>query len=119
MTFAWLNYQTDTGFNYPFVPLNVFQISDISSEDSPLLLLPIDDVKNATQIDSFCNVPGLTYRKIKLFLSDESVYEINYYKPFSENLFDWLSSSIKVRAFELTGETIKYSRLRKMLDRGQ
>ena len=118
MVKVWSNYITDTNYNYPFVSVNTTQISNISREESPLLILPDNDIKASTEIDTSCNVPQLTYRKIRFFFSDESIYEINYYKPFSQDLFNWLTNSISVRAFEFIGEQIKYSRLRKMLDRG-
>ena len=117
MVQVWSNYLTDTNYNYPFVPINIKRIGDISREDSPLLILPNNDFLTSADIKTPCNVPQLTYRKIRFFFSDESVYEINYYRPFSANLFDYLSASISVRAFEFIGESIKYSRLIKMLNR--
>lgn len=117
MTKVWRNYITDTNYNYSFVPVNIRQISELNRDVSPLLVLPQNDIDNSVEIDSSCNVPGLTYRKIRLFFSDESIYEINYYRPFTQDLFNWLSNSISVRAFELIGEQIRYSRLIKMLNR--
>lgn len=117
MVLAWSNYITDTNYNYPFVPVNIRQISDLNRDDSPVLVLLPDDINNSIDIDITCDVPQLTYRRIRFFFSDESIYEINYYRPFSRALFDYLSSSISVRAFEFIGEQIKYSRLRKMLNR--
>lgn len=118
MVLTWSNYLTDTGYNYPFIPVNIRQISTINRDNSPLLVLPNNDILVSTELDTSCDVPQLTYRKIKFFFSDESIYEINYYRPFTRELFNWLSNSISVRAFEFIGEQIKYSRLIKMLNRG-
>jgi hypothetical protein len=118
MTQIWSNYVTDTGYNYPFIPVSIKQISEINRDESPLLILPISDKQLAINLDSACAVPQLTPRKIKLYFSDDSIYEINYPRVFSRDLFNHLSASLSVRAFEFIGETIKYSRLIKMLNRG-
>jgi hypothetical protein len=115
---VWTNYTTDTGFNYPFIPVSIKQISEISREESPLLALPTTDRELAIELDFSCAIPQLIPRKIKIYFSDDSIYEINYYQVFNQVLYDFLSTRIGVRAFEFIGENIKYSRLIKMLNRG-
>ena len=118
MVLTWKNYQTDLGYNYPFVPISVRRISQINRDTSPLLVLPANDQLQIQQVDYPCSVPQLTPRKIKLYFSDDSIYELSYYRTFTQDLFDDLSASISVRAFEFIGENIRYSRLIKMLNRG-
>lgn len=83
-----------------------------------MLILPVVDRQLLIEFDSFCSVPQLIPRSIKLYFADDTIYQINYPRVFSAPLFNWLSSSISIRAFEFIGETIKYSRLIKMLNRG-
>jgi len=113
---VWQQYTTDIGRIYPFIPVNIRQLSNIGRDESPLLILPESDRNFAFEFNSFCPIKGISFRKIKVFFSDDSVYEFNYYRPFSLDLFHHLSSSISVRAFEFIGEEIRHSRLRRMLD---
>ena len=112
---VWTQYITDIGRIYPFIPVAIQQISDLYREDSPLLILPETDRDFVVDFNSSCSVKELTPRKITLFFSDDSVYQFNYYRPFDATLFNWLSNSISVRAFEFIGEEIRYSRLRRIL----
>lgn len=112
---VWTSYQTDTGRIYPFLPVSIAQIGESRTDINLLTLLPIN---NYREIKTGCSVPGLIPRSIKLYLSDDSSYQLNYPEPFSQALFNSLTTAINVRSFELIGEQIKYSRLIKMLNNG-
>lgn len=114
---VWRNYLTDSNFSYPFVSVRLTQLNEIIRDDSPLLELPTTDQNATVEIDSPCDVRGITQRRIRLFFTDESIYELNYYKPFDLSLFNWLTANDNVRAFQLIGEQIRHFRLRKMFDR--
>lgn len=118
MVQVWSAYFTDTGFTYPFLPVSISLKTDITSDINILSLLPVLIQNQVLDINHPCSVPNLTARSIKLFLSDDTSYQLNYPVPFDQQLFNSLSASIRVRAFELVGENIKYSRLQRMLNRG-
>ena len=115
---VWQSYLTDTGFTYPLLPVSIVLKSQITSDIDILSLLPVTIQNQVLNINKPCSVPNLIPRSIKLFLSDDSRYELNYPVPFDQQLFNSLSAAIAVRAFELVGENIKYSRLQRMLNRG-
>ncbi len=118
MVAVWQVYQSDLGLTYPMLGINLTNLGEIVTEIDLITLLPTTIVEQKIEVKSNCFVPGLTPRLIKLYLSDDSNYQLNYPLPFDQQLFNSLSASIAVRAFELVGETIKQSRLRKMLNRG-
>ena len=115
---VWQSYLTDTGFTYPLLPVSIVLKTEITSDIDILSLLPVATQNLVLDISKPCSVPNLIPRSIKLFLSDDSSYQVNYPLPFNQQLFNSLSASITVRAFELVGENIKYSRLQRMLNRG-
>ncbi len=63
-----------------------------------------------------CGVPGLVKRKIRIFAADSAEFEIDYWQPFNQNLFDYLATNSDVAGFEFIGERLKYFRLKKALD---
>ena len=79
-------------------------------------MLPNLDLLELVEVKYPCSVQALTPRMIKIFASDEAQFLISYWQPFNQALFDHLTASIQVRAFEFIGERIKYSRLQRMLD---
>ncbi|MEO0934205.1 MAG: hypothetical protein AAFY21_10770, partial [Cyanobacteria bacterium J06641_2] len=91
MTQIWQSYQTDLGNVYPFQPLNIRQLSNNNRANSPLLILLASDLDNLIEFNGNCSIKGLIHRKIKVFFSDDTVYEFNYYRPFSNELFLHLS----------------------------
>jgi hypothetical protein len=44
MSLVWTNYSTDTGFNYPFIPVSIERISELEREESPMLALPTTEI---------------------------------------------------------------------------
>lgn len=120
MASLWQQYRTDTGAIFPFVPLGIVQLNEgeIVSNFSPLSALPPDDLNGIVELETACNVPDMTYRQIILYASDGGQFRINYYLPFSDTLFARLSGIIALQAFELIGERIRYSRLKRIINRG-
>lgn len=118
MVLVWRDYRTDIGNTYPFLPLSVRQLNQVSTDIEPLNLLTVADAQNIIEIDKACSVPGLSSRQIIIFASDDAIFAIDYYRPFNQTLYNQLSSSLQVRAFEFVGEKIKYSRLRRMITGG-
>ena len=112
----WQFYRTDAGRMYPFYAVSARQVNDISTNLNPLDLLPSNDLTQLINFSNPCSVPGLTPRKIMLYAVDGAQFLINYWQPFNQNLFDFLTLNIDVAAFEFIGERIKYGRLRRMLD---
>ncbi len=118
MVAVWQIYQSDLGLTYPMLTVNIINSGEIVTDIDLFTLLPTAVINQKLEVKSSCLVPDLTPRKIRLYLSDDSIYELSYPISFDSQLFNNLSNSINVRAFELIGETIRYSRLRRMLNRG-
>lgn len=115
---VWSIYQSDLGLTYPLLAVNIRNNAEIVTDIDLFSLLPENVENSIIKVKSGCSVPGLIPRKIKLYLSDDSQYELNYPMPFNQELYDDLAASISVRAFEFVGERINQSRLRRMLNRG-
>ena len=118
MVAVWQVYQSDLGLTYPMLGINLINLGEIVTEIDLITLLPTIIVEQKIEVKSSCFVPGLTPRKIKFYLSDDSIYELSYPITFDQQLFNSLSAAIVVRAFELIGERINQSRLKRMLNRG-
>lgn len=112
---VWLSYQSDLGRVYPVIGVNLRPLTEIETEADIFNLI---GNTNLGDLDNPCEVPDLIYRTIKLYLSDDSIYQVVYPQPFNADLFDRLSTSLSVTAFEFIGEKIKYSRLKRMLNFG-
>lgn len=114
----WQSYQTDLGRIYPFYPVNLFQVNSeaIESSINPLNLLPSIPLSNLIDFSNPCTVPGLKARQIYLVSSDGAEFRFNYFQPFDQTLYNHLMASLQVTAFQFIGESIKDSRLRKMLN---
>lgn len=116
MVQVWRAYATDLGRIYPMYPLSLQQINDVSSSVNALDLLPNAIGSELIEVNNPCSVSGLTARKIALFTSDGARFLINYPRPFSQNLADYLTANLAITAWEFIGERIVDGRLRRMLD---
>ena len=95
--------------------MSVRQLNEVSTDIDPISLLPVADEFNTKEVKNSCAVPGLTPRSIIIYGSDDAQFLLTYPRPYSQNLYDHLASQLQIRAFELVGERIKYSRLKRML----
>lgn len=116
MVLAWRSYQSDLGRAYPMFNLALGQINEVSSNADVLALLPNAIALNLIETKNTCGVDGLTARSLILWLNDGGQFRLNYPQPFSQNLADYLTTSIQVTAWEFVGERIKYGRLKRMLE---
>ena len=112
----WRSYRSDIGRVYPFYAVSVRFINDISTTIVPLDLLPPTDLNETLEFSNPCGVPGLTPRQLRLVDSNGAEFLLNYWQPFNQTLFDYLTNHLDVAAFEFIGERVKYGRLRKMLE---
>ena len=113
---VWKQYTSDLDRAYPMYALSVFQTNDVSTTFDIVELLPDFIKSQLIEINSACGVDGLTPRKLSLYTSDGANFLLNYPRPFTQDLIDYLTRNINVAAFELIGEKTKYSRLQRMLD---
>lgn len=113
---VWRSYITDMGRAYPMFALSILQENEVSTNIEPLDLLPSDDKNQIIEVKHSCLVKGLTPRKIRIYAVDGARFLINYYRPFNQNLQDFLIANLSISAYELIGERIKYGRLKRMLD---
>lgn len=120
MILVWRDYRSDTGAIYPFLPLAMGQrnANEIASTFDPKSTLSESDRENILVVDRGCSVPLLQPRQIILYASDGGQFYLDYYRSFTNTLFDNLSRNTEIQAFEFIGERIKHSRLIRMLDRG-
>lgn len=116
MVQVWRAYSTDLGRVYPMYALQIQQINDVSTLVNAVDLLPNAIASELIEVNNPCSVSGLTARKIALFTSDGARLVINYPRPFSQNLADYLTATTAITAWELIGERIVDGRLRRMLD---
>ena len=116
MARVWQTYVTDCGRAYPLYPLSVRQVNQVLTAINPLDLLPNNDLLQLNDVKHPCSISNLTPRAISIWDVDGAQFLINYWQPFNQDLYDWLTVSIQVQAFEFIGERIKYSRLQRMLD---
>ena len=115
---VWRDYRTDIGRTYPFMPLSVRQLNQVSTDLDPLTLISVADAQNIVELKNGCSVPGLTPRKIIIHASDDAIFSLDYYRPFNQALFNQFEGLIRVRAFEFLGERIVHSRLTRMIQSG-
>ena len=116
---VWQNYITDLGRAYPLYALTIQQINDVSSDINALDLLPPEVLANLMQVQNSCPVSQLTPRTLILLTTDGAQFRLTYPQPFDQALSDYLTFNFQVQAFEFVGETIKYGRLRRMLENVQ
>lgn len=116
MARVWQTYVTDCGRAYPLYPLSVRQVNQVLTAINPLDLLPNNDLLQLNDVKHPCSISNLTPRAISIWDAEGAQFLINYWQPFNQDLYDWLTVSIQVQAFEFIGERIKYSRLQRMLD---
>ncbi len=116
MVRVWQNYLTDRGRAYPLFALSSRQVNEVSTTINPLDLLLVADTNQLIEVKNSCTVAQLVPRQINIYAADGAQFLINYWQPFSQNLFDYFTNKTEVAAFEFIGERIKYGRLRRMLD---
>jgi hypothetical protein len=113
---ALLNYQSDLGRNYTLIALGLTQKSELSSDKSTSDLLALMGISSYIELKSgVCAVSGLTPRKIRVFLADNSVYEVNYPIQFDAALITHLDSESDISGYQLIGERIKHYRVQKTI----
>lgn len=110
---VWTTYTTDLGKAYSLVPAIVTELEGSTGNTDPISLFP--DLNLLQDVRLSCSVPDLSYRYVRLFLADGGRYEVIYPLPFNQYFLDSLSNSLAIQAFELVGERIKYSRLKRFL----
>lgn len=118
MLAVWRDYRTDIGRTYPFLPLSVRQLNQVSTQVDPIQLLSVGDAANIIELKNGCKVPQLVPRQLKIYSSDDAIFAVDYYRPFTTALYEHLSGQLQVRGFEFIGEKIQYSRLTRMIERG-
>lgn len=116
---VWQNYITDLGRAYPMFALTIQQVNDVSSDINALDLLPPAILANLMQVKNSCPVSQLTPRTLILWTGDGAQFRLTYPQSFDQALSDYLTQNLQVQAFEFVGETIKYGRLRRMLENVQ
>lgn len=116
MALVCQNYITDLRRAYPLYPVTVEQVNNVSSDINALDLLPSAILANLIEVRNSCSVAGLTPRTLILWATDGAQFRLTYPLPFDQALSDYLTQNLEVQAFELVGESIKYGRLRRMLE---